>query len=555
MKPRPDRVATQVRFGGLGVPYSFDALTGFLQRTPGPGLDLLAGVAEAGKLIGQLDTHGVPPVTSTSLATAMAAVLTSHSIPADFGGSRPVRSLPPAFVDDLCHRALTVDDEDVPRDPDEWALLRLVIRVHGLQSLLQGDTMHEIARGAILAGTVAVPSLGLQESAAGDEMLRLHVGVGAEAYFAAMFGLWARASQHPFIHLPTFLRHFRFGTAAEEGVRAALHRHALTPEEARARLVSPEFRAFRGSSRAFALFSEHPFLKVGPDYFLSAPHPFVRLAARSSLFFATKAAARRPEWERVRHAIGERFVRYTHGLALAAAPGADIWDTHGVAEPQGLPDIVLGGGVAGWVMLVEVKARTPPPTVLVGSSSEQFRQDFNDMYPKWLAQLIKAAWRLDTSTSTLEVGLVVRRARRIHLLALAPMVPAGLHLPMFRHLIEREAILQLPAGAAAWFAQARASGRFATWHVDGIEALEAFIARARGETLPEMLEQWLVDMASRAYGPDELPPTFRDYLAHRWSDRDGHSWEVVETAYREQMARVRSIFASALGVDDESAST
>lgn len=546
--------ATAVRFSGLALPYSFDDLVRCLRNLHGDGLQLLAGVASFGAEIKQMDTHGEPPLSAVSLATVMAAILTAYPRPVEYDGSWPVRTLKRPFVVNLCHRAFSVDDEDIGDNPGEFALLRLAIRVHGLQSLLQADVAHEIARAALLVGSVAAEQVSIDADPQADRLLTRQLGIDADLYFAAFFALWTQASTNPFIHLPTLLRHFRDGTNAECALRAVLARHSLAADEASARLRSDGFKSYRGSSRAFALFSEFPFIQVGPDYFVSSPHPFVRLAARASLFFGTRAAARSSGQSAFNHALGERMARYSHGLLCAAMPGAQAWDTHGDADSPGLPDSAFCAGDGSVALLVEVKARVAPASVLVGADDAEFKRTFRELYPAVLAQMIKAAWRLDVKARGSDLAGCVQQARRIVLLGVMPAVPAGLHLPLFRQLIEAEAVRMMPHEVQAWYSTSLHTGRIASWHIDGIDAVEAFVARARGELLSDVIVRWLSEVGDRvqrgAYGPDELAPTFRDYLGHLWADRDGEPFPVVEEVYREQMRRVRSVFAGALGVTE-----
>lgn len=535
---------------GFHLPYSFADLVRCLRKLDGGGLELLVGIANFASEIGPLDTHGKPPISSISLASVMAAVLAAYPSMPRYNSTTQLRPLDRSFVVNLCHRAFSIDDEDLRESAGVWELLRLSIRVQGLQSLLQADTTHEVGRAAVLVGTTSVPAIGIWDSQEANCLIREHFGVEGDAYFAAFFGLWTQVVSRPVLDVPQFIRHFRQGSNAERAIWAVLDRHSITTTEASRRLCSSDLAKLQGTARAFELFSQFPFIRISPTDIVAAPHPFVRLASRSSLFFGARRASRSRGQMQFHQAIGERMANYAIGLLRAAMPTARAWDTHGDSVHEGMPDAVFADDLGDWALLVEVKGRMPPASVLVGADLAEFQKSFVSLYPAMLAQLIKAAFELHRRGSV-ELTKVVRRAKSVYLLGLMPAIPAGLQLPAFRSLIEREALSTLKPNVRDWFLQERARGHLSVWHLDGIGAIEDFVSRADGECLIDVLNDWLVNQEALVRADESavgIPPTFSDYLRHLWTERPGRPFSVIEDIYMQFMDRVKAIYADALGI-------
>jgi hypothetical protein len=550
--------AARVTFSGVGVPYTFADLVHLMARLKGDRTELLAGLANFGREIGPMNVHGTPPVSTVTLSVLMAATLLAYPQEDEPYDGRALRTLERPFVVGLCHRAFSIDDEDMSEESgDAWALLRLALRVNGLQGMLQTDTLHEMARSGLLGGAVASQAFNLSKEPAFDDLLMARYGVGAEALFAAHFGLWARAVQHPFVHVPTVLQHVSPGSEADQALRAVLAHYSQTPRDAARALQEGPLAGFRGFSKVFGLFSERPLLRIGPDHYICAPHPLVRLVAQRSSFMAVRGAARADSpasRASVGHLLGERVARYAVHVLARAMPGWEPIDTHGDTVAQGLPDGLLVSSDGAEVLLLEAKARVPPPSVLLGGD----RRMLIDTFGRILAQLFKSAHALDggaAPATALQTRATARvqAAREIHLLGLLPTCPAGLHLPLARSLLMEEAIAMLNDEAQRrWVASALGSGRLRAWHIDGLDAIEAFGMRRLHEHLPAMIVEWQADTERRvradAFGADELPPTFRDYLACAWASRPGEPLPEIADAYRARVDSVLRLYKTAFGM-------
>ncbi len=514
--------------------------------------EFLTSIANYAPKIPAMERISTPPITAEALGTLMIAALGLPGITVPATPGR-VRELKHEIVLECCNLAYSLrSSEELSSMRGSTATERVLHDFPvtlGTQAALSSDPLSGIGRFAVISGFHRVPCMDYTDQDVIENAMIEHFDEGLREVALGAFLAWTVASRNTIFHLPTLFQHFD-DTNVFTGAFRSLLKHTAISLKGAHDILAGSLGPLPPLAQAFALFTAHPFVELGRDWFLCAPHPYTRLFMSQRLFTAPRTAAATtlpsghgPHDNKLSRLLGDRFENYAFEICRQALVHYEAIPEQGyIAKANNKsPDGVFLSASGKDCVLMQSKLRFPGRGLILGDPEEDSEQDYHHVYARMLQQNVKflialeeahAKGRIRPTYSTVAERILT--ASRWTFLCLCPVIPQVMHLPQFRRKIQEAVKTRFSDSQYQWYSRHRNRGRITTVHIDGVETIEYFGGTWPDLDLPGKLRTWnraVNAELTRIRTKPSIPASFSNYMKARGKWRRAERLRFLHEAF------------------------
>ncbi len=370
-----------------------------------------------------------------------------------------------------------------------------------------------------------------------DPLFQQSFGCSALEYIEIVFGCYAIALKGCLLSPSDW-----FQTTSNAETLRALARRVLAklacPATEVCKRIETELEKYASDGMVQAFFTRTPFIAVGNGAYLSAPHPFVRLAATTGAFLQATVLARadaeaggstKPYTNKFTAEMGRRFETFLEFL-LTQCKSTDeqlIGEHRYLHKSSDLsPDfVILNSTNPDYAILIQAKLKRLSPGAFYGFDHDDFLNDAKGPLAELIWKSLRYLFRLETlpddkiEPNALGMRNALRRATTIILLGVVPAMPSVFHAKEFRRPLEDGVFEKLRPEELVWYRKNR--DRLKLWHIVDSEELATLTS------YPKVARSLFVDLRSYLSSPgfgelansNGLGPPLRDWFLMRMTSQ------------------------------------
>lgn len=390
---------------------------------------------------------------------------------------------------------------------------------------LQGHLWTDIARAQVLLGEQPYGSLP-QEPSLVRGLIEEDLGANFGMVMAILIAAVSRAAELPIINLPDYVENEGRRDEILTSFRNMAEKLACPVQDVR-RVIYEDFA--RGStleSRTYTFWMRHPLVDLGGDYFLLAPHAFLRQSLGTGLLFLMRQVAqtrhRRPD-NPVSQMLGTRFQTYVGEVLKARGDAIEIHHEFHYSSAHATrlsPDhTVFDKGLKTHVLHVEVKSTRLSLDTFLGSGLSSLKTEIRRKFCEPIVQVIEYLHNLSAER---EGGTIHERARHLvdrildteqhTVLVVVPHLPPVFQFRDVRRAVIESALARLSDETREWFDEWRKRRPF-KWHILGVHEIEVYAGMKTRHGLGSVLRRYLRAIRGQVPVDDKgMTNSFVDHL-------------------------------------------
>jgi len=493
------------------------------------GLDIIIAVSKASNLIN--DYHPDPRRFVSASLAAFASIV-SKGIAGNIDESATIS---PEVLSELWDNSAAADglSGSDPDEPTSLEAVRLLCRVSGLQSVLQGEMLCRLVRFAYILGIVDAQILGfkqqpLPEFPGNHDFTHQHL----QDQYTLLFWMLSNRSHGLSFTTSDLL------SAAEEYprisgvIKRSLHELAFTETEARQHEKRCSGKGIIGFAIPFDLMVRKPLLELGNGRYIRMPGAFQQLAASHGLFFRyrqfliKKRGLKDLNAENALAAMGKRFEYYCFRLLQDCLPGMKAFQEvfYDSGHSKKTPDGVFCGLADGQIVIMQAKLKPPSGGLLIGDISIDLEEcDLKNAYAEMFCESIrflhdinKLRFEGKIANEAEELASYLSKTTDVQLICLAPTLPPIFHWGPGHALLVRTIFEKLSSEAPEALDTLREMVKDGTISccllLSDPEPFEIFSYKKPGTSVLPYIKEWWQGISTTSEVYEGIPQDLREHI-------------------------------------------